>query len=235
MNKEKIGSFNNELIQLKDYDYKSLEMYKQRIFLDEVIEETITFNKSLNWDDTTENLFLTTTAEDLLDVYRLRSQVYTEINYQKEFSDSIPGLNFDKFDKTSAIIFHKHKNEISGTCRLIYDSKNKLPSENKFSFDNQRNNFNKIGEISRNVVRSRDKGLNLTFKYLMRGIYYALNLNKVDLSLFSIKEDDLKLFSKFGGIEVIKELNAYGEVKKKFLIVSWESEKTSTFFKKIFL
>lgn len=210
-------------------------MYKQRVFLDEIIEKTISFNKNLNWDTTTDNLFLTTTAEDLLDVYKLRSQVYTEINYQKEFPDLIPGLNFDKFDKTSAIIFHKQQDMISGTCRLIYDSPNKLPSEDKFSFNNQRNHYNRIGEISRNIVRGRDKGLNLTFKYLMRGIYYAINLNDVELSLFGIKENDLKLFSKFGGIEILKELNAYGEVKKKCLIVSWEADKTSTFFKKLFL
>lgn len=210
-------------------------MYKQRAFLDEVIEETLSFNKSLKWDATTDNLFLTTTAEELLEVYKLRSQVYTEINYQKECPDLIPGLNFDKFDKTSAIVLYKQKNEVTGTCRLILDSDNKLPTEEKVSFEKQRANFNKIGEISRNIVKYRDKGLNLEFKYLMRGIYYLTILNDIDLTVFGIKKDDLKLFSKLGGIEVLEELDSYGEVKKPFLIISRESKKTSSFFKKLFL
>lgn len=53
-------------------------MYKQRAFLDEVIEETLSFNKSLKWDATTDNLFLTTTAEDLLEVYKLRRAKYIQ-------------------------------------------------------------------------------------------------------------------------------------------------------------
>lgn len=220
---------------IKTYEEKSFDLFKKRVFLDEVIESTLSFNRNLNWDTSTKNLLLTTTAEELLAVYQLRSQVYTDINYQKEFTDSIPGLNFDKFDKNSAIIFYKQNNQISGSCRLIFDSPNELPSENKFSFKNQRTNYNKIAEISRNVVRNRDKGLNVTFKYLMRGIYYAIHLNEVNLSLFSIKDEDMKLFSKFGGIERVKELDSYGEVKKNFLIVSWESKKTSSFFKKLFL
>ena len=49
-----------------DYNMKqkhSLEMFKSRIFLEEVIEETTTFNRSLNWNQKNELLHLTTTAE----------------------------------------------------------------------------------------------------------------------------------------------------------------------------
>lgn len=248
INKNHLIQDMSELLQLdstKKIDYlpdgfkkkqeKSLEIFKKRILLEEVIEKTITFNKNLEWDTSTKNLSLTTTAEDLIEVFKLRSTIYTEINYQKECPDVIEGLNFDKFDTTSAIIMYKQNKEVTGTCRLIFDSKNKLPTEEKVSFEQQRKQFNKIGEISRNIVKYRNQGLNLEFKYLMRGIYYLTTLNNVDLTLFGIKKDDLKLFSKLGKIEVIKELDSYGEVKKPFLIISRESMTTSNFFKKMFL
>lgn len=35
-----------------------IEMFKKRIFLEEVVEETITFNKNINWDFSIKNLKL---------------------------------------------------------------------------------------------------------------------------------------------------------------------------------
>ena len=55
--------------------------------------------------------------------------MYTRINYQNECPDTIEGLNFDKFDKTSAIVYYKRERNISATCRLIFDSKNSFKEE----------------------------------------------------------------------------------------------------------
>ena len=136
-----------------------IELLTKRLFLEEIVEETISFNKKINWDSSLKNLSIVTNAEDLIKVFELRSDVYQNINYQKEFPDLIDGLNLDIYDKNSAIIFYKNDQNISGTTRLIFDSENKLPSDKIFSFDNIRKQYNKIGELSRLIVNDffRDK------------------------------------------------------------------------------
>lgn len=213
----------------------ALEIFKKRVFLEETIEETISFNKKLSWDNKYENTSLALSAEELIEVFKLRSTVYHEISYQKECPDMIEGLNFDTFDKNSAVIYCKKNNEISGTIRLIFDSKNGLPSEKKCPFSKQRNEFNLIGEISRNIVKNRNQGLNQEFKYLMCGIYNIFMNNDINLALSGIRADHLKLFEKLGGVKVEKELESYGNVDIPFLIISYNPKFASRFFKKVFL
>ncbi len=57
-----------------------------------LLNETISFNKKINWDFSLKNLSIVTNAEDLIKVFELRSDVYQNINYQKEFPDLIDGL-----------------------------------------------------------------------------------------------------------------------------------------------
>ncbi len=150
---------------------KAIEIFKKRFLFEEVIEEAISFNKKLNWDYENPNVQLTTTAEELIEVFKLRSDVYDSINYLHEFPDTIEGLNFDKFDKHSAIIYYKNNGMITGSIRLIHDSNMGLPTEKTFGFDSIREDHKLISEISRNVVLNAGRGLNLEFKYLMCGIY----------------------------------------------------------------
>jgi len=218
-----------------DAQKNALELFQKRIYLEEIIEETVSFNKRISWDNSNPNLNLTTTAEELIEVFKLRSDVYTSINYQNECPDTIEGLNFDKFDKTSAIVYYKRDRNISATCRLIFDSKNKLPAEEKFSFDYMRTKYKRIGEISRNIVKHTTNGLNLDFKHTMGGIHNIFVNNDINMTLSGIKEEDFKLFSKFGGIEIEKNLNSYGNLDIPFLIISWNPSLASKFFKKAFL
>jgi len=214
---------------------EALEMFKQRIFLEEVIEETTTFNRNLSWENTNKSLKLVTTAEDLVEIFKLRSDVFHSIGYGNIFSDTIEGLNFDKFDKTSAIIYYSNNNEITGTVRLIFDSSNKLPSESIMSFDYLRKKYNNIAELSRNTIKHQNNKLNLEFKYLMSGIHNVYKNNDIDMTISGIKTDHYKLCSKFGGINIIKELESYGKLDKSALIISWDLSKISKFFKKAIL
>jgi len=218
-----------------DAQKNALELFQKRIYLEEIIEETIAFNKKIVWDNPNSNLKLTTTAEELIEVFKLRSDVYRGINYQDEFKDEIEGLNFDKFDKTSAIIYYKRDKDISATCRLIFDSKNGLPSERQLSFNYMRSKDRVIGEISRNIVKHNSKGLNLQFKYLMAGMHNVFVNNNIDITLSGILKDDYKLFSKFGGINIETELKSYGTLNKSSLIISWDPSLASKLFKKSFL
>lgn len=215
--------------------FKALEIFKQRIFLEEIIEKTIEFNKKIVWNNENEKIHLTTTAEELVEVFKLRSDVFKSINYQNEFPDTIEGLNFDKYDTTSAIIYYKNNTKITGSIRLIFDSELGLPSESKHSFSDVRTKFNTIGELSRNIIYNEGKGLNLEFKYLMRGVYYIFKNNDIDIALSGIKQEHLKLFQKLGGVDIVQELDSYGSLNLPCLIISYNPELASNFFKKVFL
>lgn len=213
----------------------ALETFQKRIFLENIIEETISFNKKLSWNYENKNLCLIKTAEELIEVFKLRSEVYSQLNYQTEFPDLIEGLNFDVYDKSSAIIYYKNNREVAATIRLIFDSSNNLPTEEKCSFNEMREKYNTIGEISRNIVKNRGKGLNLEFKYLMCGIYNIFMNNDIDIAISTIKKEHLKLFEKLGGVEVFKELDSYGSFENQFFVISYNPSLASKFFKKVFL
>ncbi len=215
--------------------HKALELFKQRIFLEKTIDEAISFNKNLNFANENKNIYLANTAESLIDVFKLRSDVYTSINYQDEFPDTIEGLNFDKYDSNSAILFYKNNNIATGTTRVIFDSDNKLPSETKFSFNSFRNQHETIGEVSRLMIKHNSKGLSPEFKNLTTGVYYIFKENNIDLLLSGIKKEHYKLYSKFGGFDIVEELSNYGHVNESALILSWDPSQVSNFFKKAFL
>ena len=221
-------SFNSQQLE-------ALEIFKKRIFLESIVEESVIFNKNLNWEDKNSSVQPISSPEELMEVFKLRSDVYHDINYQNEFPDPIDTLNFDSFDKNSAIIYYKREGEITGTCRMIFDSEMKLPTEKNLCFDKQRKSHEKIGEISRNIVKNRGQGLNLEFRYLMAGMHNVFINNDINLTLSGIRKDHFKLFSKFGGIDIVHEMDNYGEVDMPFLIISWDPSQASKFFKKAFL
>jgi len=215
----------------------ALELFQKRINLEEIIEESIKFNRNISWENSNANLKLTTTAEELINVFKLRSDVYRSKNYQNEFIDEIEGLNFDKFDKSSAIIYYQNNNEITGTVRVIYDSKNLLPTEKVHSYNSFRQDKKKIAELSRCIVKKDGKGLKLDFKHLINGLYNICmhEDNKIDLAVVGFGTEIYKLYSKFGGITIEKELDTYGSLKIPNMIISWDMSQASTFFKKAFL
>jgi hypothetical protein len=214
----------------------AFELFKNRIFLEEVIDETISFNKSLFWDNINDNLKLTKSAEELIEVFKLRSEVYGQMGYQNDFPDVIEGLNFDLFDKKSAIIYYKVNQTYTGTCRLIFDSENKLPSDKEYSFDKIRNKYGIIGEISRNAVKNnQSKGLGLEFKYLMAGIHNVFINNDINITVSAMKKEHYKLFSKFGGIDIIEEIDNYANLEVPCVVIYWNPSEASKFFQKAFL
>ena len=214
---------------------QAIEILQKSFLYEEVIEEAISFNRELNWDYENSNLKLATTAEELVEVFKLRSDVYDSIGYLDECPDTIEGLNFDIFDKNSAIIYYKNNGATTGAIRLIFDSSQKLPTEEKYSFDHLRKQHNVIGEMSRYVVLSSGRGLNLEFKYLMCGIYNVFINNDIDIAFSGIKQEHLKLYKKLGGVDVIKEMDGYGTLEIPFYIISYNPNEASKFFKKVFL
>ncbi len=89
--------------------HNTLDLLNKRLMLEEIVEESVSFNKKLNWENKNDNLRLVESVEDLVEVFKLRSDVYSEIGYLEECPDVIEGLNFDTYDKNSAILFYKNK------------------------------------------------------------------------------------------------------------------------------
>jgi len=215
----------------------ALELFQKRIFLEEVIDETISFNKKIFWDNSNEHLNLTTTAEELINVYKLRSDVYKDINYQREFPDEIEGLNFDIFDKKSAILYYKINNEVTGSIRMIVDSKNRLPTDKYHSFDKHRETQN-LCELSRLVIKQKNKGLKMEFKHLFKAIYeiQSNQNNNIDKLILSITKSHYKFYSKFGGINIEEDRKeGYGNLRVPFLILTWNPILISNYFERLFL
>ena len=68
----------------------------------------------------------------------------------------------------------------------------------------------------------------------MQGIYTLFTYNDLDITVLAIIKEHYKLYTKFGGSEIIKELNNYGKVGHEMYLLTWDPSQASKFFKKAF-
>ncbi len=231
INKNKTVQRFEALFQKKD----NIQYFEKVFVLEKFIDEILEFNQKINFKSNYNNLHIVKTTEELIKIFELRSEVYSNLGYQNEFPEYLPNMNFDFYDKNSAILYVKTNGEISGTCRLIFDSDKKLPIEEKLNLSDIRKKFSNIAEISRLIVKKENKGLNLDFKYLMAGIYYLKTQNNLNASISVFLQDHFKLYKKLGGFNIERELESYGKLNKPFVISTWNPLEISKFFQKAFL
>ncbi len=217
---------------LKDFDIKRASD-KQK--LQQNIQNTIKFNRKLIWSSSKLFLSIVTTPEELLEIYRLRSDIYTKLHYDNEFPNLIKGLSFDSYDEHSAILYTKINGKITGTCRVIFDSCEKLPIDKNYSLDYLRTQKQRLAEVSRLIIDHNTDGLSQEFKLLTRGVYLIISNNTIDNSVSVIKDDHFNLYNKFGGFAIEEHLHTYGNLENPFIITSWDTSKISNFFKRAFL
>ena len=98
-----------------------------------------------------------------------------------------------------------------------------------------RKKYNTIGELSRLIVKNESKGLSLEFKYLMAAIHNFFIHNDIDMTFLVIVKEHYKLYTKFGGSSIIKEFDDYGKLGHGTMVLSWNPDEVSKFFKKAFL
>jgi len=197
--------------------------------------KTLHFNKSLKWDKNVKSVSLVTTVKDLIEVYQLRSKIYKEMHYDKEFPDTIKGLNFDLYDLHSAIVYSKSKEGITGTCRIIFDSTDNLPLDKNFSLDYLRVKGKKLAELSRLIIDRQTKSLSQEPRLLTLGAYTVMKKNAMTTLVSVMIEEHYKFYQKFGGFSVEERLQTYGSLETPFIVTSWEIAEISNFFKKVFL
>lgn len=228
----------NESIQRLEELYRQqsdLKSFNRTFLFEKFIDIVLSFNKKIHFESNYNNLKKVNSAEELVKVFQLRSEIYGNLGYQNEFPDYLPNMNFDFYDENSAIIYTQDNNEITSTCRLIFDSNKNLPIEEKLDLSNIRKKFPKMAEISRLMVKKESKGLSLDFKYLMAGMYCLKTQNGLDASTNVFLQDHFKLYEKLGGFTIERELESYGHLDKPFVISSWNPSNVSRFFKKAFL
>jgi len=228
----------NETVKKLEALYKqqnSFENFDKTFLFEKFFDIILSFNKKINFESNYSNLKKVDNAEELVKIFQLRSEIYGKLGYQNEFPDYLPNMNFDFYDENSAIIYSQDNNEITSTCRLIFDSTKRLPIEEKLDLSDIRYKFPKMAEISRLMVKKDSKGLCLDFKYLMAGMYYLKVQNGLDASANVFLKDHFKLYEKLGGFTIERELDSYGHLNKAFVISSWNPGNVSSFFKKAFL
>jgi len=194
------------------------------------------FNKNLNWDDSIKDVYLATSINELLEIYKLRAKVYEKMGYSKEFPPPIDGLDFDIYDTNSAILYTKKDGIINATCRVIFDSEKKLPLDKNYSLNYLRGKNKKLIELSRLMILKDSNALSLEFKYLTKGVYNVMILNNVTTLTGVMVQEHFKLYEKFGNFKQEAYIKSYGNLGKPFIVTSWENiDKPSKFFKKLFL
>ncbi len=215
---------------LKEYGMKAnLEAINTLV---KTIERSIEFNRKLYTIGTLNGISLATTVEDLIEIFALRSKVYQKIGFLVEFPELIKGLDFDKYDEHSAIVYSKRE-EITGTCRLIFDSDKKLPIDKHISIDYLRNSNRDLVEASRVIIKNSD-GLKPEFKLLTTDSYRILSAYNLD-AVSAMTEVHIKLYHNFGGLTVEKEIQNYGKIPQDFFLTFWKTTEISPFFKRVFL
>lgn len=228
----------NETVQRLEVLYKqqnSFDNFNKAFLFEKFIDIVLSFNKKINFESKYENLKKVNSAEELIKIFELRSEIYGNLGYQNEFPNYLPNMNFDFYDENAAILYTQNNNKITSTCRLIFDSNRHLPIEEKLDLSDIREKFPKMAEISRLMVKKETKGLSLDFKYLMAGMYYLKTQNNLDASTSVFLQDHFKLYEKLGGFTIERKLKSYGHLDKPFVISSWNPTNVSRFFKKAFL
>ena len=207
---------------------------KEHIFLEQIISQAVGFSQSIVWPYSDKHLRLASTKEELLKIFSLRSKIYKDLGYQKEFPDLIDRYNFDSYDTHSAIFYTCNNKVITGTCRIIFDTSMHLPIDSNYSLDGLRKE-KKIAELSRFIISDEQKGLSPEFKLLIKGMYGVIASNSIDIAVSVIAQKHFRLYKKVGGFKQEVLFNTYGHLTNNYMITTWDTEQISPFFKKAFL
>lgn len=181
----------------------------------------------------TPNLFLATTENEILEIMKLRSKVFTQLDYNEEFPEEIEGLNFDDFDENSLVFAYRRKNQITGTMRVILDINQNLQSDEKVCLDSLRKE-NTLGELSRLAVALEFQKSGVEFKNLFSAAYQIAIKTNINKYILGILEEHKYMYEKFGNVQTLYEGN-YGEINLDCTIISWDVQNPSTYFQKIIL
>ncbi len=207
----------------------------QRSELETTLYNTLVFNRKLRYAHSGGGALLAKKATDLLKIFALRHRVYARLGYDREFPPIIEGLNFDGFDGHSAVLFTRGSGTVTGTCRVIFDSDDKLPIDKNYSLDPLRREYGKLAELSRLVIDKPTKGLGKEFKHLTAGVYRIMLDNDADALVSVMSPEHYPLYRRFGGFEIKDSLPVYGTLQQPFVITAWDVSRISPFFRKIFL
>ena len=201
----------------------------------QTITQALAFNRNIVWPYDDAHLSLASTKEALEAIFRLRSRVYTKMGYQTMFPDPIKGYNFDAYDTHSAI-FYTHKNGVvTGTCRIVFDTKEQLPIDENYSLENLRERHRHLAELSRFIIDAKVSGLSPEFKLLIKGMYGIIAHNHIDLAVTVIAKAHFRLYEKVGGFQRSVLLPSYGKLSRPHIIATWDTARISPFFKRAFL
>lgn len=181
--------------------------------------------------------------EEIIEIMKLRYNVYKELGYNKEFNTEIPGLDFDRFDKNSIFVIYSRNNEITATTRIIKDTVEGLLSEKKYDLKTGFNEIRienwlehkKIAELSRTVIKPEYQKSGIEFRSMFSDLYNIGKSTDIGNYLMVMPKDMYHALYEKCGMEIIKEIENYGNIDKQSVIIKWDINNINPFFKRIIL
>ncbi len=169
--------------------------------------------------------FLTSDPFFMLKAWQLRSKVYAEIGYDAQFSEEIPGINFDDYDERSLTLQYVYNEQIIGTLRIIVDDLQKgLQSDKVYSLDQFRARRRKIGEISRVIVDKKFRGKGIASALLEKALDVSKQ-NGFDALIVASLTQHIPMYSQHSYSHNIIYRGDYGEIKADCSIYEISTQK----------
>lgn len=188
-------------------------------------------NRYYGWGIANGSFDVAKTPHELTEAMKFRSKIFAGVDYFREsIVEEIKGLNYDQYDKSSVIIISNEGNNLVSSSRIIFDSGLGFPSD---LYTDSITDRDSMAEISRLVIDPSKRGSKMFLDIFAVMYNFALN-NSLEKYVFSVVNDDVNMYLKFGGIEVLDSDISYGDVPKPVSVLEWRVDHTNNRYKKLF-
>ncbi len=162
------------------------------------------------------------TPQDFIAAFNLRSRVYSQMGYGKEFAAADSGLDFDKYDPYSVTFLYKTREGVPfATSRFIIDNNEVGLMTEKYCDINHYRKKGKIMEASRMIILPEFQKRTNT---LFNNVALALNFgqkNGITQIVCAVVNSHVGMYLALGGVEVIKK-NIECGLEEKISILNWD-------------
>ena len=235
-------TFRGILKSLDDYqnDLK-YEISKEKLIeVTEIVSNSLSLNQAIPISRQFPLLDVIRSPQEFLEVMQLRSEVYNQVEFTKtpELNDPIKGLNYHKYDRDSVVITYRNMTgELIGTISFILNSEdNGLPSDIYFD-SNSFEPKSKLAELTRLAIKEEYRGYKdrLIFRSMYAEVYKIAKWLEIDYFIMTSFKKLSEQYMQFGSHKILNRLTGYGDLKGEVMVLAWNPNEPSEFFKNRFI